>query len=67
MSDRGPIDMDVITELMRTPIIIRIVTILDITNLSILELLEYDDSQGHQLFYGKWRHTLRQTNKATNF
>ena len=41
MSDRVPIDMGVITELMRNPIVIRIVTILDITNLSILELLEY--------------------------
>jgi hypothetical protein len=41
MSDRVPIDMGVITELMRNPIIIRIVTILDITSLSILELFEY--------------------------
>lgn len=41
MSDRVPIDMGVITELMRNPIVIRIVTILDITSLSILELLEY--------------------------
>ena len=41
MSDRVPIDMGVITEIMRNPIVIRIVTILDITSLSILELLEY--------------------------
>src|SRR6266540_2512864 len=41
MSDRVQIDMGVITELMRNPIIVRIVTILDITGLSILELLEY--------------------------
>ena len=42
MSDRVPLDMGVISELMRTPLIIRIVTILDITSLSILELFEYD-------------------------
>ena len=41
MSERLPIDMQTITELMRKPIIIRIVTILDITSLSILELIEY--------------------------
>ncbi len=42
MSDRIPIDMTTITELMRKPVIVRIVTILDITSLSILELFEYD-------------------------
>jgi hypothetical protein len=36
------VDSNVITELLKDPIIIRIVTILDITSLSILELLEYD-------------------------
>jgi hypothetical protein len=41
MSERLPIDMNTLTELMRKPIIIRIVSILDITNLSILELMEY--------------------------
>jgi hypothetical protein len=41
MSERLPIDMQTISELMRKPIIIRIVTILDITSLSILELIEY--------------------------
>jgi hypothetical protein len=41
MSDRIPIDMTAITELMRKPVIVRIVTILDITSLSILELFEY--------------------------
>lgn len=34
-------DMIVITKLMTTPIIIRIVIVLDVTSLSILELLEY--------------------------
>lgn len=41
MNERLPIDMQTITELMRKPIIIKIVTILDITSLSILELIEY--------------------------
>lgn len=41
MSERLAIDMNTITELMRKSIIIRIVRILDITSLSILELLEY--------------------------
>lgn len=41
MSERLPIDMNTLTELMRRPVIIRIVSILDITSLSILELLEY--------------------------
>jgi len=41
MSDKIPIDMVTLNELLRRPIIVRIVTILDITNLSILELLEY--------------------------
>jgi hypothetical protein len=34
-------DMITITKLMTTPVIIRIVTVLDVTSLSILELLEY--------------------------
>ena len=42
MSEKIPIDRVALSELMNTPIIIKIVTILDITNLSILELLEYD-------------------------
>jgi hypothetical protein len=41
MSEALPTDMNTLTELMRKPIIIRIVSILDITSLSILELLEY--------------------------
>ena len=41
MSERLPIDMNSLAELMRKPVIIRIVTVLDITSLSILELLEY--------------------------
>lgn len=42
MSDKIPIDRVTLSELIRKPIIVRIVTILDITSLSILELLEYD-------------------------
>lgn len=41
MSERPPIDMATVTELMRSQVITRIVTILDITSLSILELFEY--------------------------
>lgn len=41
MNDKIPIDRIALSELMRRPIIVRIVTILDITSLSILELLEY--------------------------
>jgi hypothetical protein len=41
MSEALPIDMNTLTQLMRKPIIIKIVHILDITSLSILELLEY--------------------------
>jgi hypothetical protein len=41
MSERLPIDMKTLTELMSKPVIIRIVSILDITSLSILELIEY--------------------------
>jgi hypothetical protein len=41
MSEKLPIDRVALNELMRRPIIVRIVTILDITSLSILELFEY--------------------------
>ena len=41
MSEALPTDMSTLTDLMRKPIIIRIVSILDVTSLSILELLEY--------------------------
>jgi hypothetical protein len=41
MSDKIPIDRVALSDLMSRPIIVRIVTILDITSLSILELLEY--------------------------
>jgi hypothetical protein len=41
MNELHPIDLVAVTELMRSPIIVRIVSILNITNLSILELLEY--------------------------
>jgi len=41
MNAKIPIDRITLSNLMSRPIIIRIVTILDITSLSILELLEY--------------------------
>lgn len=41
MTEKIPIDKVTLSELMSRPIIIRIVSILDITSLSILELLEY--------------------------
>ena len=41
MSEKLPIDSLTLTELMKNPIIVRIVTILDITSLSLLELFEY--------------------------
>ena len=41
MNDKIPIDRVTLNDLMRRPIIVRIVTILDIASLSILELLEY--------------------------
>jgi hypothetical protein len=41
MSDKVPIDRVTLSELMSRPIIVRTVTVLDITSLSILELLEY--------------------------
>jgi hypothetical protein len=41
MSDKMPIDTLVMSNLISKPIVVRIVTILDITSLSILELLEY--------------------------
>jgi hypothetical protein len=37
-----PIDRVHLTELMRNPVIVRIVSILDLASLSILELLEYN-------------------------
>ena len=41
MSEKLPIDSIALTELLQNPVIVRIVTILDITNLSLLELFEY--------------------------
>jgi hypothetical protein len=41
MSERFQMDMITITKLITMPVIIRIVTVLDVTSLSILELLEY--------------------------
>jgi hypothetical protein len=43
MSERNmPIEAVHLTELIRNPVIVRIVSILDLASLSILELLEYD-------------------------
>jgi hypothetical protein len=39
--DRKMIDADRLTKLLRDPIVIKIVTVLDVVSLSILELLEY--------------------------
>lgn len=41
MTKRAPVDITTVTELMQSPVITRIATILDITSLSILELFEY--------------------------
>lgn len=41
MNERPPVDMATFTALMQSPVITRIVTILNITSLSILELFEY--------------------------
>lgn len=41
MSDKIPIDRATLSNLMSKPTVVRIVTILDITSLSILELFEY--------------------------
>ena len=37
-----PVDYEEITQLLQDPIIVRVVTFIDIARLSILELLEYD-------------------------
>jgi hypothetical protein len=50
MSEGIPIDNATLSKLMNTPIIIRLATILDITSLSILELLEYDIKLGDIIF-----------------
>ncbi|HET6715654.1 MAG TPA: hypothetical protein VFG90_00890, partial [Nitrososphaeraceae archaeon] len=50
MSEGIPIDNATLSKLMNTPIIIRMATILDITSLSILELLEYDINLGDIIF-----------------
>lgn len=41
MSEQFPIESEVIAELLRNPVIIKIVTILDEESLSILDVLEY--------------------------
>lgn len=50
MSEGIPIDNVTLSKLMNTPTIIRIVTILDITSLTILELLEYDLNMSDIIF-----------------
>jgi len=50
MYQRLPIDRVALTKLLNTPAVIRIVTILDITSLSILELFEYDISIGDIIY-----------------
>ena len=45
MNKRKMIDPDRLTKLLRDPIVINIVTVLDIVSLSILELLEYGISR----------------------
>lgn len=50
MSEGIPIDNVTLSKLMNTPTIIRIVTVLDITSLSILELLEYAINLGDIIF-----------------
>jgi hypothetical protein len=48
MNDRKiPIDPVHLTELIRNPVIVRIVGILDLASLSILELLEYNEAKGN--------------------
>ena len=42
MSENIPIDETHLTELIRNPTVVRIVSILDLASLSILELLEYN-------------------------
>ena len=41
MNEKHTVDSVALTELMRNPIILRIISILNITSLSILELFEY--------------------------
>jgi hypothetical protein len=50
MNEAIPIDDVTLSKLMNTPTIIRIATILDITSLSVLELLEYDINLGDIIF-----------------
>lgn len=50
MDQRLPVDRVTLTNLLNTPAIIRIVTILDITSLSILELFEYEIKFGDIIY-----------------
>ena len=61
MNEKHSVESVDLTELMRNPIILRIVSIINITSLSILEHLRiWLGSQGCELFDGKWSHNLRQ-------
>lgn len=50
MDERIPIDRGTLSNLINTPIIIRVVTVLDVTSLSILELFEYNMSIGDIIY-----------------
>lgn len=50
MSEGIPIDNVTLSRLMNTPTIVRIVSVLDITSLSILELFEYNINLGDIIF-----------------
>lgn len=50
MSEGIPIDNVTLSRLMNTPTIVRIVSVLDITSLSVLELFEYNINLGDIIF-----------------
>lgn len=52
MNHRLPIDSATLNKLLNTPAVIRMVTILDITSLSILELFEYDKAL--EILFIRW-------------
>ena len=65
MNEKHAVDSIALTELMRNPIILRTVSILNITSLSILRAIRiWLGSQGCEFFDGKWSHNLRQTEKT---
>jgi len=64
MNEKHSVDSVALTELMRNPIILRIVSILNITSLSILELFEYGLALKLVIYsMAKWSHNLRQTER----